>query len=72
MKQVTVKHFEPGELTGLEQTLYETIWKAVTDAGYDLSRTGAPDEVVIKATTRVLGQIAANAYALADHIGIDV
>lgn len=72
MKQVIVKHFEPGELTGLEQALYETVWKAVTDAGYELSRTGAPNDVVIRATTKVLGQIAANAYNLAAHIGVEV
>lgn len=69
MKLTTIKQFEPGELTALEETFYQQF--SATAAKIAEDNKGVDQFVLIAGITRALMQCAGNAKALADQLGVN-
>jgi hypothetical protein len=72
MKLITIKQFEPGELTEQEEAMYQEFSGLAGDIATRLIAEGAMDQLVLIAgITRALMQVAGNALDLANQLGVD-
>lgn len=68
MKLITIKQFEPGELTSQEEGFYQQF--SATAAKIAEDNQGIDQHVLIAGITRALMQCAGNAQGLADVLGV--
>lgn len=69
MKTITIKQFEPGELTELELEFYKLF--SATGAKIAEDNKGMDQNVLIAGITRSLMQVAGNALALANILEVN-
>lgn len=69
MKLTTIKQYEPGELTALEESFYQR-FSATASALADENK-GMDQHALIAGITRALMQVAGNAQALANQLGVN-
>ncbi|AHJ87381.1 hypothetical protein phiPsa374_121 [Pseudomonas phage phiPsa374] len=69
MKLITIKQFEQGELTAQEEGFYQLF--SATAAQIAADNQGEDQNVLIAGITRAVMQVAGNAQALADQLGVN-
>jgi hypothetical protein len=72
MKLITIKQFEPGELTAQEEGFYQEFSGLAGDIAARVVADGDYDQLaLIAGITRALMQVAGNALDLANRLGVD-
>ena len=72
MKLITIKQFEPGELTAQEEGFYQESSGLAGDIAARVVADGDYDQLALIASlTRALMQVAGNALDLANQLGVD-
>uniref|UniRef100_A0AAU6VY40 Uncharacterized protein n=2 Tax=unclassified bacterial viruses TaxID=12333 RepID=A0AAU6VY40_9VIRU len=69
MKHITIKNFEPGELTAQEEAFYQEF--SATAARLADENQGQDQHELIAAITRSLMQVAGNALHLSTTLGVN-
>ncbi|QNN99987.1 hypothetical protein phiPsa267_126 [Pseudomonas phage phiPsa267] len=69
MKLITIKQFEQGELTAQEEGFYQLFSAVASKIAED--NQGEDQNVLIAGITRAVMQVAGNAQALADQLGVN-
>ncbi|QNO00678.1 hypothetical protein QGX17_gp101 [Pseudomonas phage phiPsa381] len=69
MKLITIKQFEQGELTAQEEGFYQLFSAVASKIAKD--NQGEDQNVLIAGITRAVMQVAGNAQALADQLGVN-
>lgn len=69
MKLTTIKQFEPGELTTVEEAFYQRF--SATAAALADENKSMDQHELIAGITRALMQVAGNAQALATQLGVN-
>lgn len=71
MKLITIKQFEPGELTAAEELMYKEFSGLAGEIAARFTAEGEDQDVLIAAITRSLMQVAGNAFDLAEQLGVN-